>query len=278
MGFRGRSVIAGEGSTMSDELQQPISKGGRPRKTVIDIADTAGLLDAALKTQSDIMLDRKANSATRQRAADSVAELIAARTRKRDDDAKTALKAENARLQSDLSALTERVESLTQESVGKVPVTEVAAMRTELTRLRSEAQAHGTRLSAIQSERDSLQIGLKYMVETLGSEGCQRAAMKSLIDGKGTRSILALFGVDARAWLQMNTDHNTKSALLDVFKKRTADRETPLTKFCRLRLSVEHNIDDVETYLQQEEQRRLEGEAQRLADMAFVNVERRLGR
>jgi hypothetical protein len=249
--------------------QEPVNKGGRPRK--VSFNDDTGLLDLMLRIQIKIAEDTKSNAATRQRAADSVAELIKHRASRRDDEAKATLSAE-------VTALTARIAELRQSAAGKVDASEVTGLRQELTRLRSESQAHGPRLTAVEAERNAALTAFRYTSETLGPEGCHRAAMKALCDGSATKALLEMFGVDARAWLQMNTDHNTKSALLDVFKKRTADRGTPLTEFCRLRLQVEHGIDGVEQFLKDEEQRRLQGEAQRIVDHAFLNAEARMPR
>lgn len=99
-------------------------------------------------------------------------------------------------------------------------------------------------MTTLQADRDAAQTALRYMVQTLGPEGSARAAMKLLIDAKPSKDLLELLGVDAVAWLRCSA-HRTKDELLKVFRNKTTDNETDLTRYCRLRLSVEFQIDDV---------------------------------
>jgi hypothetical protein len=228
---------------LTPETAEPKRTAGRPRKVSLD--DDGGLLDSMLRIQIRIAEDGKANSATRQRAADSVAELIETRARRKDDAQKTALAAENSRLQTELGALVQQIEDLKRSATGTVPVTEVAAIRIELARLRSEAQTFADQQRALTAERDAAQIGLRYLIQSLGPDGARRTAMKVLIAmGIDAKGILPLFGVDAMALLRFS-NRRTKEELLDVFRDKKTEGETDLTRYCRLRLSVEHGLDDV---------------------------------
>ncbi len=229
-------------TTLPPETTEPKRTAGRPRKVSLD--DDDGLLDEALKVQRSIMNDQKANAATRERAAGEVRELIKQRQQRRDDEAKGALTAEVTRLRGEVERLTAQVNELQLSALGKVDASEVATMKSELVRLRSESVDHGARMTTLQANRDAVTTALKYAVQTLGPDGSARAAMKLLIDGKTTKSLLELFGVDAEAWLRCS-GYKTKEQLLQVFRLKKTDSETDLTRYCRFRLSVEFQIDDV---------------------------------
>jgi hypothetical protein len=282
MDFRSRAIIATigrESTPMSEEIEavpEPKRRPGRPRRARLD--DDDGLLNEALKVQTAIMLDKAANTATRGRAATAVQEIIATRAARRNDEAKAVVSTENSRLQAEIDTLAARVKELQHAAIGKVDASEVTSMKSELARLRSETQQFSIRQSAMESERDAAKTALRYAVQALGGD-TSKTAMRMLIDlgPQAAKSLLPMFGVESN-WAQFSLSRSTKDSLLEVFRNRTSDRETELTSYARLRLSVEFCISDVEEFFKQEERRRLEGEAQFVQDVAFVNIERRLAR
>jgi hypothetical protein len=238
-----------------NELETQRSKGGRPRRVALN--DDAGLLDSMLRIQIKIAEDAKANSATRQRAADSVAELIHTRAQQRDDQSKATLTAEVSRLQGEVESLNTQINQLRASAAGKVDASEVTTLRSELTRLRTDAQTFASAQSTLQAERHRAMTALRYMLQSLGNDA-PKIAMRLFVElGVGAKDLLPLFGVDADSWLRLS-NYQAKEQMVDVFRKRTATNETDLTVYCRLRLAVQYEITDVEA-----EVRRLDEEAQK---------------
>jgi hypothetical protein len=225
---------------------------------------------ACFRIQIKIAEDAKANSATRQRAADSVAELVKARAERKGDEEKIEFVNENSRLRAEITTLTQQIAEVKRSTAGKVDPSEVAAMSSELSRLRADAQTHGARLTAAVHERDAAMTALRYMVESLGNDA-PKIAMRLFVELRAkARDLLPLFGVDAEPWFRLS-NYQTKAQLVDVFRKRTATNETELTAYCRLRLAVEYGIDDVAAEVKRitegEERERLEASRQMMEEL-----------